>query len=115
MTEDFCSGAAIVSIVNQPVLNRHSFTQFLDWLLRVHHFHHHGFALAFVGSCSGTEILEARLADSIFRTHQAIIPEIKWISQVLLTVDIEISENLAKITAFRYLQTPSDSHVYAIR
>uniref|UniRef100_A0ABI7XKV6 Oocyte-expressed protein homolog n=1 Tax=Felis catus TaxID=9685 RepID=A0ABI7XKV6_FELCA len=44
--------------------------------------------------------LEAWLADSIFGPDRAIIPEIEWMSQVLLTVDIVNSGDLVEITIF---------------
>ncbi|XP_026362725.2 oocyte-expressed protein homolog [Ursus arctos] len=44
--------------------------------------------------------LEAWLADSIFGPDRAIIPEMEWMSQVLLTVDIVNSGDFAEITIF---------------
>ncbi|XP_004413144.1 oocyte-expressed protein homolog [Eumetopias jubatus] len=44
--------------------------------------------------------LEAWLADSIFGPDRAIIPEMEWMSQVLLTVDIVNSGDLVEITIF---------------
>lgn len=42
--------------------------------------------------------LEAQLADLIFNPKGAIILEIEWINQILLTMDIVNAENLVKIT-----------------
>ncbi|XP_054424811.1 oocyte-expressed protein homolog [Pteronotus mesoamericanus] len=44
--------------------------------------------------------LEAWLADSIFGPDRATIPEIEWMNQVLLTVDIVDAGNLVEITIF---------------
>ncbi|XP_004770788.1 oocyte-expressed protein homolog [Mustela nigripes] len=44
--------------------------------------------------------LEAWLADSIFGPDRAVIPEMEWMSQVLLTVDIVNSGDLVEITIF---------------
>ncbi|XP_058424760.1 oocyte-expressed protein-like [Diceros bicornis minor] len=44
--------------------------------------------------------LEAWLADSLFGRDQAIIPEMEWMSQALLTVDTVNPGNLVKITIF---------------
>ncbi|XP_008590717.1 PREDICTED: oocyte-expressed protein homolog [Galeopterus variegatus] len=44
--------------------------------------------------------LEAWLADAVFGPDRAIIPEMQWMSQALLTVDITSSRNLVEITVF---------------
>ncbi|KAM9665651.1 oocyte-expressed protein homolog [Trichechus inunguis] len=44
--------------------------------------------------------LEAWLVDLMFGRDRAVIPKIEWMSQVLLTVDIMDSGDLAKITVF---------------
>ncbi|XP_074190103.1 oocyte-expressed protein homolog [Rhinolophus sinicus] len=44
--------------------------------------------------------LEAWLADSIFGADRAIIPDIEWINQVLLTVDVVNNGNFVEITIF---------------
>ncbi|XP_062964793.1 oocyte-expressed protein homolog [Cynocephalus volans] len=44
--------------------------------------------------------LEAWLADAVFGPDRAIIPEMEWMSQALLTVDITSSRNLVEITVF---------------
>ncbi|XP_066109748.1 oocyte-expressed protein homolog [Saccopteryx bilineata] len=44
--------------------------------------------------------LEAWLADSIFGSDRATIPDIEWMNQVLLTVDITNSGNLVEVTVF---------------
>ncbi|KAM9234496.1 oocyte-expressed protein homolog [Dugong dugon] len=44
--------------------------------------------------------LEAWLVDLMFGRDRAVIPKIEWMSQVLLTVDIMDSRDLAKITIF---------------
>ncbi|XP_024432359.1 oocyte-expressed protein homolog [Desmodus rotundus] len=44
--------------------------------------------------------LEAWLADSIFGPDRASVPEIEWMNQVLLTVDIVNSGNVVEITVF---------------
>ncbi|KAL2792126.1 oocyte-expressed protein-like protein [Daubentonia madagascariensis] len=44
--------------------------------------------------------LEAWQADAIFGPDRAIIPEMEWMSQALLTVDIVDSGNLVEITVF---------------
>ncbi|KAM5282563.1 oocyte-expressed protein homolog [Hipposideros larvatus] len=44
--------------------------------------------------------LEAWLADLIFGADRAIIPDIEWMNQVLLTVDIVNNGNFVEITIF---------------
>ncbi|XP_066110586.1 oocyte-expressed protein homolog [Saccopteryx bilineata] len=44
--------------------------------------------------------LEAWLADSIFSPDRAMVPDIEWMNQVLLTVDIINSGNLVEVTLF---------------
>ncbi|XP_049751566.1 oocyte-expressed protein homolog [Elephas maximus indicus] len=44
--------------------------------------------------------LDAWLVDLIFGPDRAIIPKIEWMSQILLTVDVVDSSDLAKITIF---------------
>ncbi|KAF6365010.1 oocyte expressed protein [Rhinolophus ferrumequinum] len=44
--------------------------------------------------------MEAWLADSIFGADRAIIPDIEWMNQVLLTVDMVNDGNFVEITIF---------------
>ncbi|XP_057596241.1 oocyte-expressed protein homolog [Hippopotamus amphibius kiboko] len=44
--------------------------------------------------------LEAWLADSIFGPDRAVVPEVEWMSQALLTVDAVPSGNLVEVTVF---------------
>ncbi|XP_011799825.1 PREDICTED: oocyte-expressed protein homolog [Colobus angolensis palliatus] len=44
--------------------------------------------------------LEAWLADELFGPDRAMIPEMEWTSQALMTVDIVDSGNLIEITVF---------------
>ncbi|XP_025238837.1 oocyte-expressed protein homolog [Theropithecus gelada] len=44
--------------------------------------------------------LEAWLADELFGPDRAMIPEMEWTSQALMTVDIVDSGNLVEITVF---------------
>ncbi|ERE74965.1 oocyte-expressed protein homolog [Cricetulus griseus] len=44
--------------------------------------------------------IESWLADVIFGPNQSLLPELEWISQALVTMDIVDSGNLAEITIF---------------